>query len=128
MNMLANLMESTSEQTAPSTLMQSTDALALGVQPNLEDVGSAIHASPAEVIMESTPVINRVENFRIMFEDGKLQILLESMYGGDIGNYIEYSPKTGFWELYEFNCSEPSLYHTHKDPVALIIMAQKELT
>lgn len=55
MNMLAKLMESTSEQTAPSTLMQSTDALALGAQKSLEDAGTSTSAQTVELTTKLTP-------------------------------------------------------------------------
>lgn len=56
MNMLANLMESTSAQTAPSTLMPSTPVLGLGEKKNLEDAGTSIPVKTAEPTMKSTPV------------------------------------------------------------------------
>lgn len=59
MNMLVKLMDSTSAQTAPSTLMLSTDALARGVQPNLDAAGTSTPANPVEPTMKSTLVTKK---------------------------------------------------------------------
>lgn len=59
MNMLVKLMDSTSEQTVPSSLIKSTPVLDLGVQKSLEDVGTSTPVKTAEPTMKLTQETNK---------------------------------------------------------------------
>ena len=60
-NMLVNLMDVTSGQTPPSTLLQSTNVMDHGNTLGLVDVSQDIPAKPVEAGTKSTPEIDEDE-------------------------------------------------------------------